>query len=100
MSADISFPITHLRCNDKGTFAAGCARFGTAACKRISALKGIGGRGRRNSKREGERERDIVVTLQPPCLYCSVLYNSGGERRRWGAGMTGGSGGWGEECAF
>lgn len=96
MSVDILFPITHLKCNDRGIDR--CtgmwliwARFGTAACKRISAWKGKGGAGwwceggregggwNSMRGRKGERERDYsYITASLHLLYCIILEVRGG----------------------
>lgn len=66
-----------------------CARFGTAACKGISALKGGGGDGGGGAEtaREGEKDRERL-SLHYSLPAFTVLYNSRGERR-WGDGREG-----------
>ncbi len=68
MSAAILFPITHLKCNDRGTFAAGCGS--DVLDLGLLPVKGylherVGGA---ETAREGEKEREIAVTLHPPCI--------------------------------
>lgn len=57
-----------------------------------------GGGGGGGGQKQQERER-LQLHYSLPAF--TVLYNSRGKkRRRRGAGMTGGSVGWGEECSF
>lgn len=95
MSADILFPITHLKCDDRGIFAVGCGS--DVLVLGLLLVKGylherMGGR---NGKRGRKVERDGSYSLH----VFTVLFNSRGERRR-GEGMTGGSGGWGWDALF
>lgn len=73
MSAGISFPMTHLKCNDGGIFAVGCSSdvlvWGLLPVKGYLHERVRGGA---ETAREGEKEREIAVTLQPPCIYCTV----------------------------
>lgn len=69
-SADILFPITHLKCNDQGIFAVGCGS--DALVLGALPVKGylherVGGQ-----EREKRREREIAVTLHPACIYCTI----------------------------
>lgn len=77
MSPDISFPITHLKCDDRGIFAVGCDS--DVLVLGLLLVKGylherMGGR---NGKR-GRKEREMAATAFMYLLYCLILEVRGG----------------------
>lgn len=99
MSAAILFPITHLKCNDRGTFAVGCGSdvlvLGLLPVKGyLHERVGVGWRGGAETAREGEkeRERDCSYITASLHLLCYIILEvreeegCGDDRREWWTG--------------